>query len=166
MWGISVEGKSVCFFKLILEVLGKKMSCDLSDLVDVHVVEHPINPLSGLELGLGFLFVPIVCVVPTVFVSPSFLVSPITADCLMLFFRYYIGDLRRVGDGKRNDCVVSVKVNIDRLTCGYCSADKECKEQENDCEQVTEGNEVLVHMSLRTVQVVCFLRRCDVFKMQ
>ena len=93
MWGIGVEGKSFCFFKLISEVLGKEASCDLSDLVDVHVVKHPINPLSGMELGLGFLFVPIVCVVPTVFVSPSFLVSPIIVDCLMLFLRRYIGDL-------------------------------------------------------------------------
>ena len=108
---------------------------------------------------------PIACVVPTVFVSPSFLVSPIIVDCLVLFFRSYVGDLQRIGDGQRNDCVVSVKVHVDRLTCGYCSADKECKEQENDCEQVTKGNEVLVHMGLRMVQVVCFLRWCDVFRM-
>ena len=161
-----MEGNSVCFFKLVLEVLGKETSCDLSDLVNVHMVEHPINPLSGMELALSFLFVPIICVVPTVFVSPSFLVSPIIIDCLVLFFRYYIGDLQRVGDGERNDCVVSVKVNVDRLTCGYCSADKECKEQENDCEQVAKGNEILVHTGLRTVQVVCFLRQCDVFKMR
>ena len=137
-----MEGKSVCFFKLISEVLGKETSCDLSELVDIYMVKHPINPLSGMELGLGFLFVPIVCVVPTVFVSPSFLVSPIIVDCLMLFFRYYIGDLQRVRDGKRNDCVVLVKVNVDRLTCGYCLADKECKEQEDDCEQAAKGNEI------------------------
>ena len=165
MWGISVEGKSVCFFTLISEVLGKETSCDLSDLVDVHVVEHPINPLSCMELGLGFLFIPIVCVVPTVFISPSFLVSPVIIDRLMLFLWYYVGDLRRVGDGKRNDCVVPVKVNVDRLTCGYCSADKECKEQNNDCEQVTKGNEVLVHVGLWMAQVVCFLRWHNVFKM-
>ena len=97
---------------------------------------------------MGFLFVPIVCMVPTIFVSPSFLVSPIIFDCLMLFLRRYIGDLRRVRDGKRNDRVVSVKVNVDRLTCRYCSADKECKEQENDCEQVAKGNEVLIHTGL------------------
>ena len=67
----------------------------------------------------------------------------------------YVGDLRRVRDGKKNDCVVSVKVNVDRLTCRYCSADKECKEQENDCEQVAKDNEILVHTGLRIVQVVC-----------
>ena len=71
-----------------------------------------------------------------------------------------------VGDGKRNDRVVSVKVNVDQLTCGYCSADKECKEQENDCEQVAKSNEVLVHAGLRMVQVVCFLRQCNIFKMR
>ena len=76
----------------------------------------------------------------------------------MLFFWYCVGDLRRIGDGKRNDRVVSVKVNVDRLTYGYCSADKKCNEQENDCEQVAKGNEVLVHTGLQTVQVVCFLR--------
>ena len=78
MWGIGVEGKSVYFFKLVSEVLGKETSCNPSDLVDVHVVEHPINPLSGMELGLGFLFVPIVCMVPTIFVFPSFLVSQLS----------------------------------------------------------------------------------------
>ena len=88
-----MEGKSVCFFKLVSEVLGKKTSYNLSDLVDVHVVKHPINPLSSMELGLGFLFVPIVCVVPTVFVSPSFLVFPVIIDRLVLFFRYYVDDL-------------------------------------------------------------------------
>ena len=88
MQGIGVKGESVCFFKLISEVLGKETSCDLSDLVDVHMVEHPINPLSGMELGLGFLFVPIVCVIPTIFVFPSFLVFPIIIDRLVLFFWY------------------------------------------------------------------------------
>ena len=88
-----MEGKSVCFFKLISEVLGKETSCDLSDLIDAHVVEHPINSLSGMELGLDFLFVPIICVVSTIFVSPSFLVSPIIVGHLVLFFWYYIGDL-------------------------------------------------------------------------
>ena len=88
-----MEGKSVCFFKLISEVLGKEMSYNLSDLVDIHVVEHPINPLSGMKLGLGFLFIPILCVVPTIFIFPSFLVSPVIVDCLVLFFRYYIGNL-------------------------------------------------------------------------
>ena len=166
VWSVGVEGKSVCFFKLISEVLGKKTSCNLSDLVDVHVVEHPINQLSRMELWLDFLFVPIICMVPTVFVSPSFLVSPNIIDCLVLFFRYYVGDLRRVEDGERNDCVVSVKVNVDRLICGYCLADKECKKQENDYEQVAKCNEVLVHRGLQMVQVVCFLRQRNVFKMR
>ena len=161
-----MERKSVCLFKPISEVLGKETSCDLSDLVDVYVVEHPINPLSSMELELDFLFVPIICVVPTVFVFLSFLVSPIIIDCLVLFFWYCVGDLRRIRDGKRNDCVVLVKVNVDRLTCRYCLADKECKEQENDYEQVTKGNEVLVHAGLQMVQVVCFLRWHNVFKMQ
>ena len=166
MRGIGMKGESVCFFKLISEVLGKEMSCDLSDLVDIYMVEYPINPLSGMELGLGFLFVPIICVVPPFFIFPSFLVSPIIVDRLMLFLWYCVGDLRGVGDGKGDDHIVSVKVNVDWLTCGYCLADKECKEQENDCEQVAKGNEILVHVGLQTVQVVCFLRQHDVFKMQ
>ena len=166
MQSVGVAGKSVCFFKLISEVLGKETSCDLSDLVDVHVVEHPINPLIGMELGLGFLFIPIVCVVPTIFIFPSFLVFPVIIDYLVLFFWYYVGNLQRIGDGKENDHVVLVEVNVDRLTCGCCLADKECKEQENDCEQVAKGNEVLVHMGLWTVQVACFLRWHDVFKMR
>ena len=81
MRGVGVEGESICFFKLVSEVLGKETSCNLSDLVDVLMVEHPINPLSCMELGLGCLFVPIVCVVPTIFVSPSFLVFPVVVDC-------------------------------------------------------------------------------------
>ena len=141
-----------------MEVLGKEMSCDLSNLVDVHMVEHSINPLSCMELMLGFLFVPIVCVVPTIFVSPSFLVFPVIVDRLILFLWYCVGDLRGIRDGKGNDRIVSVKVNVDWLTCGYCSANKECKEQENNCEQVAKGNEVLVHIGFRVVQVVCFLR--------
>ena len=84
----------------------------------------------------------------------------------MVFLWYSVGDLRGVRNGKGNGCVVSLKVNVDWLTCGYCSADKQRKKQENDCEQVTKGNEVLVHMDLQMVQVVCFLRQHDVFKMR
>jgi hypothetical protein len=43
---------------------------------------------------------------------------------------------------------------------------KEGKKQEDNSEQVTKGNEVLAHVCLRTVQVVCLLRRRDIFKIR
>ena len=61
-----------------MEVLGKETFCDLFDLVDIHIVEHPINPLSCMELGLGFLFVPIVYVVPIICMVPTIFIFPIS----------------------------------------------------------------------------------------
>ena len=66
--------------------------------------------------------------VPTVFIFPDFLVSPIIVNHLMLFFWYCVGDLQWIEDTERNDCVVSVKVNVNRLTCWHCSTDEKCKE--------------------------------------
>ena len=42
-----MKGIPVCFFKLSMEVLSKETSCNLSDLVDIYVVEHPVNPLRN-----------------------------------------------------------------------------------------------------------------------
>jgi hypothetical protein len=49
---------------------------------------------------------------------------------------------------------------------GTARNDKESKKKEDNSEQVTKSNEVLAHVCLRTVQVVCFLRQRDVFKIR
>jgi hypothetical protein len=77
-----------------------------------------------------------------------------------------VSEFCRVVDCKGYNRVVPIKVNVKGRAGRDCPDDKESEKQEDDSEQVTQGNEVLVHVCLRTVQVVCFLRRRDVFKIR
>jgi hypothetical protein len=77
-----------------------------------------------------------------------------------------IAEFSRIVDGKGYNRVVTIEVNVKWRSGWDCPNDKEGTKQKNDSEQVAKGNEVLVHLSLRMVQVVCFLRQQDVFKIR
>jgi hypothetical protein len=91
---------------------------------------------------------------------------PVVFSNLSLRWTKPVLEFCRIIDYKGYDRVVTIEVNVKRGAGRDCPDNEEGKKQENDGEQVTKGNEVLVHLYLQMVQVVCFLRRLDVFKSQ
>jgi hypothetical protein len=177
--GNYAERHSVFGFIVCPEVLCKETSSDLSDLVKADVSEYPINPLGCVELGLiSQTCGPIVSVIPVfVVVDLTFVVVPVIVYVVLrvpisvpvmfsyLFLRWTepVLEFCRVIDGKGYNRVVTIKVNVKRGAGRDCPGNEESKKEEGDGEQVTEGNEVLVHLCFQMVQVVCFLRQWAVF---
>jgi hypothetical protein len=113
-------------------------------------------------VDLAFVVVPvIVYVVLCVPIS-----IPIVFSYLFLRWSEPVLEFCWIIDGEGYDRVVTVKVNVKRGAGRDCPNNEESKKQENDSEQVTKSNEILVHLCLRMVQVVCFLRQRDVFKIR
>jgi hypothetical protein len=180
--GNYAERDSVFGFVVSPEILCKEMSCDLSDLVEADVSEYPINPLGCVELGLVCQTCdPIVRVIPVfVVVDLTFVVVPVIVYVVLcvpisvpvmfanLFLRGTgpVLEFCRIIDCKEYDRVVTIEVNVKRGARRDCPDDEEGKEQEKNGNQVAKGNEILAHVCLRMVQVVCFLRRRDVFKIR
>jgi hypothetical protein len=164
------------------EILCKETSCNLSDLTDVDVVEYPINPLGCVELGLACQTCdPIVRLVPVcVVVGLAYVVVPVIVYLFFfvpisvpvvlsnLFLRWTgpVLEFCRVVDCKGYNCVVTIQVDVKRGAGRDCPDNEEGEKQEEDGNQITESDEILAHVCLRTVQVVCFLRRRDVFKIR
>jgi hypothetical protein len=178
--GTHAEGNLVFGFVVCSEVLCKETSSDLSYLVEVDVSKYPINPPGCVELGLACQTCdPIVGLVPVfVVVDLTFVVVPIIVYVVLCvpisvpvvfsnFFLRGTGPVLkfcRVIDGKGYNHVVTIKVDVKRGAGRDCPDNEESKKQEKNGNQVAKSNEILAHVCLRTVQVVCFLRRRDVFK--
>jgi hypothetical protein len=155
------------------EILCKEMSCDLSNLVKVYMGEYPINPLRSVGVWLICRVlgcVPSVLVVETIVAVLVVLRVPIGVPVVLsnLFLRWTgpVLEFCRVIDCKGYNCVVPIKVNVKEGAGRNCPDDEEGKKQEKNGNQVTKSNEVLAHVCFRTVQVVCFLRWRDVFKIR
>jgi hypothetical protein len=144
----------------------KELSCNLSALVKVYVGKYPINPLRGIGvwlichvLGHG----PSAFIVKMIVAISVILTIPVSVPVVFsyLFFRRTgpVMEFCWVIDCKGYDHVVTIKVNVKRGAGRDCPDDKEGKEQENNGNQVTEGDKVLVHLCLWMIQVVCFLRQ-------
>jgi len=111
-------------------------------------------------------------VVPGVVVL-TFVVVPVIVPVVFYWiFKSFLGfvetvaEFGRIIDGKGYNRVVTIEVNVKWRSGWDCPNDEEGKKQEDNSEQVTKGNEVLAHVCLRTVQVVCLLRRRDIFKIR
>jgi hypothetical protein len=113
-------------------------------------------------VDLAFVVVPVI-VYLFFFVPVS---VPVVLSNLLLRWTGPVLEFCRVVDCKGYNRVVTVQVDVQRGAGRDCPNNEESKKQENGSEQVTESNEVLVHLCLCMVQVVCFLRRRDVFKIR
>jgi hypothetical protein len=91
---------------------------------------------------------------------------PVVFSYLLLRWTEPVLESCRVIDGKGYNHVVTITVDVKRGARRDCPGNEKSKKEEDDGEQVTESNEVLVHLCFRTVQVICFLRRRDVFKIR
>jgi hypothetical protein len=180
--GNYTERNSVFGFVVSPEVLCKETSSDLSDLVEADVSEYPINPLRCVELGLVCQTCdPIVGVIPVfIVVDLTFVVVPVIVYVILcvpisvpvVFSNLFLRGTRLVLefcwviDGKGYNHIVAIKVDVKRGAGRDCPDNEEGKKQEENGNQVTKSNEILAHVCLRTVQVLCFLRRRDVFKIR
>jgi hypothetical protein len=115
-----------------------------------------------IVVDLTFVVVPVIVYV--VLRVPSSV--PVVFSYLFLRWTELVLEFCQVIDGKGYNRVVTIKVDVKRGAGRDCPGNEESKKEEGDGEQVTEGNKVLVHLCFRTVQVGCFLRRRDVFKIR
>jgi hypothetical protein len=123
------------------------MSCDLSDLIKAYVSKHPINPLRCVELGLVFYtWDPIIGVVPAFIVVLFFVIIPVVVPVIFYWtfksivsYGGTVAEFCRVIDGKGYDCVVMIKVNVERGVGRNCPDNKESKKHKGDGEQVTKA---------------------------
>jgi hypothetical protein len=113
-------------------------------------------------VDLAFVVVPVI--VHLVFFVP--ISVPVVFSNLFLRWTGPVLEFCRVIDGKGYNRVVTIKVNVEGGAGRDCPDDKEGEKQEDNREQVAKSNEILAHLCVRMVQVVCFLRRRDVFKIR
>jgi hypothetical protein len=160
-------------FVVSAEVLCKETSCDLSDLVKVYMGKYPINPLRSIGVWLICCVlgcVPSVFVVETIVAVLVVLRVPVSVPVVLsnLFLRWTgpVLEFCQVIDGKGYNRIVTIQVDVKRGAGRDCPDNEEGEKQEEDGNQITESDEILAHLYLRMVLVVCFLRRRDVFKIR